>query len=252
MKKYSTRSAWSKMRALNLKLGFSIALVFVLFAFQWEIKERPVKKHNNIIDIESIDVTQDIPRIKFKKIVPPPPLEVKSIISKNIILTDFEIEQVNDEIDDDPEDLIDENVFEGVGFDNGETIAESKIEITTSKEEDEIFVIAQKMPLFGDCDSSNRTERKACSDKAILEYIYDHINYPTLARENAIEGFVVATLVITKEGKVEQVKIVRELGGGCSQEVLRVLENMPDWIPGMNNFKAVRVKMTVPVKFVLQ
>lgn len=253
MKKYNYRSAWSKMRAINLKFGFAIALVFVLFAFQWEVQEKPARQYVIEIDEGILDMTQEIPIVKQKKVVPPAPAEVKSFIPKEVILTDFVIDEVDDSIDEDLiDDFIDENAFEGIDFGKGKSINESKIEIIPDENIDEIFVIAQEMPLFDDCDLTDKKDREACSNKAILEYIYDQINYPSYAREIGIEGSVVATMVISKTGKVEQIEIVRELGGGCSQEVLRVLENMPDWIPGMNNFKAVNVKITVPVKFRLK
>lgn len=114
------------------------------------------------------------------------------------------------------------------------------------------ILIAQQMPLFGECSSEIRRDKfTACSNKEVLRYLAKHIKYPKEARVNNLEGMVIAEIVIDKEGAVTAPKVLRGIGLGCDEEVLRVLRQMPDWIPGRHNGRAVKVLMRIPVRFTL-
>ena len=63
---------------------------------------------------------------------------------------------------------------------------------------------------------------------------------------------VVLSFVVNKEGGIEEVKIVRNVAGGCGLEAQRVIESMPKWIPGVQRGKPVRVQFNLPIKFGLQ
>ena len=105
-------------------------------------------------------------------------------------------------------------------------------------EEEHIFV--QKPPAFPG------------GEKDLLKYLAENIKYPPIARETNIQGTVALTFVIGKDGKVSDIRIVREIGGGCGKEALRVVQSMPNWIPGENNGHPVKVRFTLPVKFRLE
>lgn len=85
-----------------------------------------------------------------------------------------------------------------------------------------------------------------------LAYLQQHINYPPQAVENNIQGTVYLDITIGKDGSVQDVKIRKDIGGGCGKEAERVVRNMPKWNPAMQNGNRVNFKMTIPVKFVLQ
>ncbi len=123
--------------------------------------------------------------------------------------------------------------------------------------EEEIFKVVEEMPRFPGCERLATTaEKKACSDQKLLEFIYKNIQYPAIARENNIEGTVVIRFVVDKEGKVGKAEIVREIGGGCGEEALRVVLKMNElperWSPGKQRGRPVNVYFTLPVKFVLK
>lgn len=86
----------------------------------------------------------------------------------------------------------------------------------------------------------------------LLKYLAENIKYPPLARENNIQGMVVLSFVIGKDGKVSDVGIVKDIGGGCGKEAVRVVQSMPAWIPGEANGYPVKVRFTLPVRFRLQ
>ncbi len=87
--------------------------------------------------------------------------------------------------------------------------------------------------------------------KGGLEKLYGEIKYPKMAREAGIEGRVTVQFIINELGEVENPVILRGIGGGCDEEVLRVIKKMT-FTPGIQNGKFVKVKMSQSVKFELQ
>lgn len=87
--------------------------------------------------------------------------------------------------------------------------------------------------------------------EAMYKFIQENIEYPQLALENNISGKVYVTFVVEEDGSITNPKVLRDIGGGCGQEALRVVKMMPKWKPGKQQGKVVRVQFNLPVKFVL-
>jgi len=116
-----------------------------------------------------------------------------------------------------------------------------------------IHKVVDEMPRFAGCeDILIKKEKEDCSTKNLLNFIYTNIKYPAISRDASIEGTVVIRFVVDKTGKVIQPEILRDIGGGCGEEALKVVKMMPEWIPGMQDGKAVNVYFNLPVKFKLQ
>lgn len=113
------------------------------------------------------------------------------------------------------------------------------------------------MPHFPGCESmTDKDARKKCSDEKIISFINKNIKYPAIARENGIEGTAVIRFVVEKDGSIvfdDDTKkvILRDPGGGCGDEALKVVRKMPKWIPGKQRNNSVRVQFTLPIKFQL-
>jgi len=102
--------------------------------------------------------------------------------------------------------------------------------------EDSIFTEVEQMPIFLGCETiADIEERKECSNMKMLRHVYTRITYPKLARKNKTQGLVVVRFVINKEGILASPKIMKSLGDGLDEEVIRVVESMPKWMPGMQN-----------------
>ncbi len=84
-----------------------------------------------------------------------------------------------------------------------------------------------------------------------LPALMKKINYPNMARKAGIEGRVIAMVYVGETGDVEDVKIIKGLDAGCSEEVERVLRDSK-FKPGSNQGKAVKVKMAMAFQFKLQ
>ena len=85
----------------------------------------------------------------------------------------------------------------------------------------------------------------------MLQFISNNLKYPVIARENGIEGRVVVSFIVQKNGTLTDLQIIRDIGGGCGEEAIRVIESMPRWIPGTTHGNAVKAKYTLPVAFKL-
>jgi protein TonB len=72
-----------------------------------------------------------------------------------------------------------------------------------------------------------------------------------MARESGITGTVYITFVVEKDGSLSDIRALREVGGGCTAEALRVIQTMPRWTPGKQRGVPVRVRINLPVKFML-
>ena len=112
----------------------------------------------------------------------------------------------------------------------------------------------ESAPVFSK-DCLNEADKKKCSDRALIAYLKDNLEYPETAEQEAIESTEVISFVINEEGKIDgKIKAVSQQSdcAECQAEAVRVIAGMPEWTPGLKDGKPVRVKMTVPVKFVLE
>jgi periplasmic protein TonB len=89
-------------------------------------------------------------------------------------------------------------------------------------------------------------------EKAYENYLQSNIKYPNFAVENGIQGNIQLSLKIDETGQVVDVQVVKHLGGGCDEEAVRVLKNMPRWKPGKKDGKNVAVTRYVKVRMLLK
>lgn len=85
--------------------------------------------------------------------------------------------------------------------------------------------------------------------EGLLNYLKSNLKYPIAAQKMKLQGQVLAKVVISEQGQVDDITIVKALGGGCEEEAIRLLENSPLWIPGKDNGKNVKVTVQVPIEF---
>ena len=108
------------------------------------------------------------------------------------------------------------------------------------EEEQKVFDVVEQMPAFPG------------GPNALFEYLSKNIKYPAVAEENGVQGRVIVTFVVEKDGSITDVKVAKSVDPSLDKEAQRVVRSMPHWIPGKQNGSAVRVKYTVPVTFRLQ
>ena len=103
----------------------------------------------------------------------------------------------------------------------------------------EAFTFVEQMPQF------------VGGDKALIKYIEDHVVYPESARKKGIEGKVIVKFVIDETGAVTKPQIMRGIDADCDAEALRVVRTLPNFIPGKQNGKNVKVDYMLPIVFKL-
>ena len=108
------------------------------------------------------------------------------------------------------------------------------------KAEKEAFDVVEQMPQFPG------------GPAALMQFLSSNVKYPKEAFEQGIQGRVIANFVVEKDGSITEARIVRSIHPSLDAEALRVIGSMPNWMPGMQNGEAVRVKYTVPITFRLQ
>jgi len=113
----------------------------------------------------------------------------------------------------------------------------------TSKQEERVFESVEWRPEFpGGVDS-------------LYKFIAQNIKYTPSARENGVEGRVIIAFVVNEDGTLSDVKSVlpasRKLGHGLEEEAIRVVKMMPNWKPGSQGGKLVKIKYTLPIMFKL-
>ena len=131
------------------------------------------------------------------------------------------------------------------GTDDRTVVREHKNEVIVEEKKpepvkEEVFRAVEQMPRFPG------------GEQALMKYLSTHINYPTMAMENNVQGRVVVQFVVTKTGKIGEVKVVRSVDRDLDKEAVRVCKTLPDFIPGKMNGQAVNVWYTLPVSFKLQ
>ena len=89
-------------------------------------------------------------------------------------------------------------------------------------------------------------------DQAMMKFVAENVQYPQEARDKEISGRVMVGFIVEKDGSVNEVKVVKGIGGGCDEEAVRVVKAMPKWKPGKQKGKPVRVHYTLPLTFKLQ
>lgn len=88
---------------------------------------------------------------------------------------------------------------------------------------------------------------------AMMKYLQRNVRYPSAAQENGIDGTIIVSFLVDKDGFIKEIKSVGpHKGGGLEEEAIRVVSKMPRWKPGKQNGKAVMVQYNLPIRFSLQ
>jgi len=118
-------------------------------------------------------------------------------------------------------------------------LVKSQLDTTATTEPEKPLRFVEEMPEYPG------------GEQELMIFLANNIQYPDAAREDSIQGTVYAEFVIGSDGRVGDIRILRGLGYGCDEEVIRVLEMMPRWKPGMQTGVPVPVYYNLPVVFKL-
>jgi TonB family protein len=105
------------------------------------------------------------------------------------------------------------------------------------KEDTKIYENADVMPEFPG------------GKEAMTAWIAGNIKYPAAAKKSGVKGVVTVTAVVEKNGSLTEVKVKKDIGGGCGDEAVRMIKMMPTWIPGLIKNEDKRVRVTISMFF---
>ncbi len=210
---------------LFTQIGLIISLLLAWMVFEFKSYDKreidtSLLSREIAVDEEMVEITkQDEPK--------PQPMEMpKQTTQLEIVQDDVEVEDININAEIEQNEVVEEYI--------APEIEEEEVV------EQEIFQIVEEMPAFPG------------GEQKLMEYVGKNIKYPQIARESGIQGRVFVGFVVEPDGSVSNVKLLRGIGGGCDEEAMRVIKNMPKWKPGKQRGKAVRVSYQIPVMFRLQ
>lgn len=216
-----------KRRGLYLEIGLVVILAAALVAFNVKSYDKEEKEQVERVAMDEVDETMI--QTKQEELPPPPPPEQVEVTTEfEVVEDDKEITNelvVNAEVNDDTKNI---------------EIVPVKVEQEEEEEEVEIFTVVENDPEF-----PGGTE-------ALYKYLATNIKFPQLARDNNISGRVYVTFVVERDGSITGARVLRDIGGGCGAEAIRVVKAMPKWTPGKQRGKPVRVQYNLPVAFILQ
>ena len=258
-------------------MAFSLSLILVVAAFGGPLIIRQIQANREAKDKGAIKIKSKKtisyaqlsapPPIEIERSAPPPlpkakptPVKAKRKFIKPVVKPDEEVAEeelipTTDElkkIDPGTKDVEGEegHFFTGDEDEEVEVVdAYAEVEIKepeppppppTPKKVEEVFVVVEVMPTFPG------------GEEALFDFLTSSLIYPSVARENGIEGVVVIQFIVEKDGSISDIKVLRPIGGGCSEEAIRVMKKMPKWIPGKQRNVPVRVKFTLPIRFKMQ
>lgn len=221
----SGKTDLEKNRGIFFQVGMVVTLAAVLAAFEWRSADPGTRSLDlNRFMIVDEDLAEITVQKKKEPAMPKPMLIKKIVVELNSANLEDEPLEINAEIDDgtfnDPDfAIIDEPERESV--------------------DPQPFRIVEEMPSFPG------------GEAAMFKFLNEHTKYPKMAIEANIKGTVHVEFVVATTGVITDVRLIRGIGGGCDEEALRVIRNMPRWNPGKQRGMAVPVRMTIPVQFKL-
>ena len=213
----------TRKSGMFLNLGLAVAVAATLAAFEWKsYDDGSLKDLGQVTD--NFEELLDIPITEQPPPPPPPPVEQPII------------EEIPDEVEN--EDKIEVNF----DVDVKETTVIKEIVIKEApvvEKADQIFDVVETQPNPpGGMSGWNA-------------YLSKNLKYPTQARRMGIEGTVIVVFVVNTDGSIQDVEVLRGIGGGCDEEAVKVVSEAPKWEPGKQRGRPVRTRMRLPIRFKL-
>lgn len=115
----------------------------------------------------------------------------------------------------------------------------------------EEFANLEEYPRFPGCAATagDAEDKEECAEVRMLQHIYSNLKYPDAAKQQNIQGVVTARFTVEASGKVSNPKIQKGIGGGCDEEVIRLINEMPVWDPGKTGGVAQPADYVMSIKF---
>jgi protein TonB len=234
---YKLRKKYNRTVLIALAIGILVLATAVIAPYiNAKAAENRSKRAERqvVIKMENLDTPHDV--VAPPPPPPPPPTDV-------VQQQKYVPPQVVDSIK--PEDVkqlmtADQAQTEVTNKEVVEVVQQVKEEVQETEAEPEPFVVVEEMPSFPG------------GDIALLKYIFEHTQYPEVAKENNIQGRVIIRFCVTAKGGVSQVSVLKGVDPELDKEAIRVVNTLPPFKPGKQGGKPVPVWFMVPITFTLK
>lgn len=216
-----------------LLIGMFVALGMSLMAFEWASFEIE-HIHVDELVVENIDVEPAVEMIQIEK--------PKPRVTQKVKEREFD---PNKDLDFKKVDKIDSTVVLNPDLPVDTTLGDNDIKIVDlggdgPVEIEEPFIIVEKMPKFPG------------GEEKLYEYLGKNIKFTPCAISSGVQGKVYVQFIVEKDGSITDIVVPRGLTCGLDEVAIKAVKNMPNWSPGEQRGKKVRVKYTLPVHFKLK
>ena len=228
--KKSPKADLERGKTMSVLMGFIVGLAVLFVGFEWSTKDVMVVDETDQVQDVIADEEIEITRQENTPPPPPPPAapavaEVLTVVEDDVELADVEIASSED--------------------DASAAQQETYVAPVVEEEEEEesaqqIFTVVEKQPEFPGGMSE------------LMKFLAKSIKYPVIAQENGIQGRVVCSFVVNRDGSIVDIQVMRGVDPSLDKEAVRVIGTMPKWKPGEQRGKPVRVRFILPVQFRLQ
>mgnify|MGYP001305359462 FL=1 len=215
---------------MSILMGMIVGLAVLFVGFEWGSKDvQVVSADEGVADIiaeEEIEITRP------ENTPPPPPPPPAPAVAEVLTVVEDDVELEQQDI---------------VSSEDDATAAQTETFVAPVVEEEEeeesaqqIFTVVEKQPEFPGGTAE------------LFKYLSKAIKYPVIAQENGIQGRVVCSFVVNRDGSIVDIQVMRGVDPSLDKEAIRVISEMPKWKPGEQRGKPVRVRFILPVQFRLQ
>ncbi|MEZ5008359.1 MAG: TonB family protein [Chitinophagales bacterium] len=231
---------WYATKMLSALLVIVLMMIFILN------QSFSAKRALIIEPIEDPFIDEiELPISILSKRKPEEMVEQKSKIKPTIKIKVVETEPIKMEAKIDlPDNTADqpfvEKTTERLPFDSGESTAsipKMDIVIEDQSKPDPILTWSEQMPEYPG------------GEKALFQFLSQQVSYPSYEQEIGLEGMVVVSFVVGKDGSIEQIEVLKSPSSGFTKEAKSVIKRMAKWTPGMHNGKTVAVRYQLPIRF---
>jgi len=222
--KKSKKANLEKSKTMFLLFGLIIAIAFVVSAFQWQSE-----KELTIIKSDDMEPLIEVfPDVTISENVKKPKKQDNIVLKIKKVIDVIIISETEKEVIEEPKTVISSEV-------------PTVVMISEPDEEpvDKIWEWTSTPPKF----------RGGIT--ALRRWIGSHVNYPSVARENAIQGTVYLRFEVTKTGKIGKVEMQKGVDPLIDKEAIKVIEKLPKFKPAKHNGANVNAWFSIPISFKL-
>ncbi|MBO7069151.1 MAG: energy transducer TonB [Bacteroidaceae bacterium] len=220
-------------KSTNILIGYVLSLALMFVAFEYTQREVKIVDEGKIYDFR---MEEDmIPITHQEEMMAPPPAAAPTVMEViNEVEDDTELPE--EEIQTTEE--VNQAITTVVGTGAPSAVVSGPVgPVVEEDDDDRIFDVVEENAQFPG------------GDEALYKWLGDHINYPSICREQDIQGRVYVAFVVNRDGSIVDVKILKSPDSNLSKEAERVVKMMPKWKPAKQGNKTVRSRFNLPVNF---